>query len=65
VTAFLACVAVALLDEGLQALNPARSGKISDVAEDASGAAIALLVATPCWDRLRQTRLLARIRSRR
>lgn len=65
VTAFLACVAVALLDEGLQALNPARSGKISDVAEDSSGAAIALLIATPYWGRLREMRMLARNRARR
>lgn len=50
--AFLACLAVASLDESLQMLLPSRSGLMSDVAEDASGATIAMALAMPYWEHL-------------
>jgi VanZ family protein len=40
----LLCLAVALLDEGLQALNPARSGNFFDVSLDFGGA-----LGLPSW----------------
>ena len=57
VAAFAACVALASLDETLQLLTPARSGMLSDVALDASGAATLLVVWMPYWDALRQRRM--------
>ena len=58
--AFFACIAVASLDESLQMLLPSRSGLLSDVAEDATGAAIVLLLGISRWERLRYLRLSAR-----
>jgi VanZ family protein len=57
--AFFVCIAVASLDEWLQMLTPSRSGTLADVAEDACGAAVMLVVALPYWDHLRSIRQLA------
>lgn len=48
--AFGACLALASLDEGLQFMTISRSGKISDVALDASGPAAMLGLALPYWE---------------
>ncbi len=48
--AFGACLALASLDEGLQLMTISRSGKISDVALDASGPAAMLGLALPYWE---------------
>ena len=61
IMAFAACVALASLDETLQTLTPARSGMLSDVGLDSSGAATMLAVAMPYWDWLRQRRSRRRI----
>jgi VanZ family protein len=56
VVAFFTCIAVASLDESLQLLWPSRSALLSDVAEDATGAAVVLLLALPYWEHLRHLR---------
>ena len=43
------CLAVALLDEGLQALNPARSGDFFDVSLDFGGAVAVVALGLPSW----------------
>ena len=43
------CLAVALLDEGLQALNPARSGDFFDVSLDFGGAVVVVALGLPSW----------------
>jgi VanZ family protein len=45
----LLCLAVALVDEGLQALDPARSGDFFDVSLDFGGAAAIIAVGLPSW----------------
>jgi VanZ family protein len=45
----LLCLAVALLDEGLQALNPARSGDFFDVSLDFGGAVAVVALGLPSW----------------
>lgn len=45
----LLCLAVALVDEGLQALNPARSGNFFDVSLDFGGAVALIAVGLPSW----------------
>jgi len=45
--ALLLCLAVALLDEGLQALNPARSGDFFDVSLDFGGAVAVIALGLP------------------
>lgn len=59
VTAFIVCLGCASLDEALQMLQPSRSGTVFDVALDSSGAATMLVIAMPCWDRVRRTRQTA------
>ena len=56
IAALMVCIAVASLDESLQLLTATRSGKLSDVAEDTSGATIVLLLALPYWEHLRHLR---------
>jgi VanZ family protein len=57
--ALFVCIGCASLDESLQMLTPSRSGTISDVAEDTSGATMMLVLAMPYWDRMRYNRQLA------
>jgi VanZ family protein len=45
----LLCLAVALFDEGLQALDPARSGDFFDVSLDFGGAVAVIAVGLPSW----------------
>ena len=45
----LLCLAVALLDEGLQALNPARTGDFFDVSLDFGGAVAVIALGLPSW----------------
>jgi VanZ family protein len=45
----LLCLALALLDEGLQALNPARSGDFFDVSLDFAGAVAVIALGLPSW----------------
>ncbi len=47
--ALLLCLAVALLDEGLQALNPARTGDLFDVSLDFGGAVAVVALGLPSW----------------
>jgi VanZ family protein len=48
------CLAVALLDEGLQALNPARSGDLFDVSLDFGGAVAVIALGLPSWGSARR-----------
>ena len=43
------CLAVALADEGLQALDPARSGDFFDVSLDFGGAVAVVALGLPSW----------------
>lgn len=43
--ALLVCLACAVADEAHQAVTPARTGSVQDVAVDVAGAAVALLIA--------------------
>ncbi len=56
IIALIAAIGCGALDETRQLFTPGRSGTISDVALDASGAAAILIVAMPYWDRLRHQR---------
>ena len=47
VLALLLCLAAALLDEGLQALNPARTGDLFDVSLDFGGAVAVVALGLP------------------
>jgi VanZ family protein len=58
--AFFVCIAVASLDESLQMLLPSRSGLMSDVAEDTSGATIMMVVGMSYWECLHHVRDSAR-----
>ena len=49
------CLTVALLDEGLQALNPARSGDFFDVSLDFGGAVTVVALGLPSWAEARRS----------
>ena len=49
VTALVASVGCALLDEGLQSLRPDRSGSMFDVVVDCGGATTMVMIAMPWW----------------
>ena len=56
VIALMVAIGCGSLDETRQLFTPGRSGTVSDVALDASGATTMLLLAAPYWDRMRQQR---------
>jgi VanZ family protein len=56
VVALFVVIGCGSLDETRQLLTPGRSGTVTDVALDASGATAMLVLAMPYWDRLRQQR---------
>jgi VanZ family protein len=56
VTALVASVGCALLDEGLQSMRPDRSGSMFDVVVDCGGATTMLMIAMPWWAMPRERR---------
>jgi VanZ family protein len=54
--ALIVAIGCGSLDETRQLFTPGRSGTVSDVALDASGATTMLVLAMPYWDRLRHHR---------
>jgi VanZ family protein len=54
VTALVASVGCALLDEGLQSMRPDRSGSLFDVVVDCGGATTILMIAMPLWAMARE-----------
>jgi VanZ family protein len=56
IVALFVVIGCGSLDETRQLLTPGRSGTVTDVALDASGATTILVLAMPYWDRLRHHR---------